>query len=282
VFCIIPVFNRIQATLKCIGCLQEQTYRPLTIVVADGGSTDGTQERIRQDYPDVVLLEGRKLWWAGATRVGIDWALKHSKNDSDFVMLVNNDTTFDQLYVEQLVDYCREHQAAMSGLVVDALTEHVSPVAGAELDWSTFRFRRTALVPRAGGVKLDCSVLSGRGTIIPIAAVRKAGNIDDKNFPHYLSDYEFTYRLRSKGGIRLGIAYDVLIRTPLHHTNRSKGASAPRSFIDKVSDLFSVRSKRYLPAHLRFMDKHAPPSKKRNLKWIFLKRNLKRILRPGT
>jgi len=46
VFAIIPVFNRLPFTLACIEHLRSQTYRPLEIIVVDGGSTDDFPENL--------------------------------------------------------------------------------------------------------------------------------------------------------------------------------------------------------------------------------------------
>ena len=51
VFVIIPVFNRLALTETCVRCLSAQTYPALRIIVVDGGSTDGTPEQIRREYP---------------------------------------------------------------------------------------------------------------------------------------------------------------------------------------------------------------------------------------
>jgi GT2 family glycosyltransferase len=278
VFCVMPVFNRMLATLECIKCLQAQTFNPLTIIVADGGSTDGTQERLSQEHPDVVLLEGRGLWWGGATRLGIDWALNHSSSDNDFVLLVNNDTVFDQCYVETVVDHCRRHNAAISGVVVDANSPDRILHAGVHVDWSTYSFVHDDTIPPGQTIKLDCSVLPGRGTVMPISAVRATGNVDDKHFPHYLSDYEFTYRLRAKGGIRLGIAYDAVIRTPFDEPNLGWGQNPLPEILSALKQSFSRRSKRNVLAHYRFIDRHAPRSMKRRLKFLLMRRHVKRLL----
>ncbi len=44
VYVVIPVFNRLHFTRACLGALQRQTYPNVTVIVADGGSTDGTPE----------------------------------------------------------------------------------------------------------------------------------------------------------------------------------------------------------------------------------------------
>lgn len=275
VYCVIPIFNRIHSTLECIRCLNAQTYQPMTIIAIDGGSTDGTPARLKQEHPDVVLLEGKDLWWGGASRLGIEWALNNSASDDDFIMLINNDTTFDEHYLMTIIGHCRKEGAAFSGVVVDAdEPEHIID-AGVNLDWANYHFKGLYEVPADRRPKLDCCVLPGRGTVVPIHAVRQAGNIDDVRFPHYLSDYEFSYRLRTKGGIRLGVAYDAEIHTNLERTDELPLQNARKKLPFIYTEAFSRRSKRNIWDHYYFINAHAPESLKWRLKFVLLHRQIK-------
>ena len=70
---VIPVFDRWHFTQQCIEDLLRQTYRPLAIIVSDGGSTDGTRDKLAQVYPDVdVVYDGKERWWAGSCALAID------------------------------------------------------------------------------------------------------------------------------------------------------------------------------------------------------------------
>ena len=78
------------------------TYPNLKIIVSDNGSTDGTIEFVKADYPDVVLLEnGRNLFWAGGNNVGIQRAIE---DGADYIMLLNNDIIVDPEMVGTLVE----------------------------------------------------------------------------------------------------------------------------------------------------------------------------------
>ncbi len=59
VYLIIPVHNRKNLTLGCLEHLTKTGDRqPYHIIVVDDGSTDGTGEDIKAQYPDVILLPG--------------------------------------------------------------------------------------------------------------------------------------------------------------------------------------------------------------------------------
>jgi GT2 family glycosyltransferase len=280
VYCVIPVFNRLDATLACIECLRSQSYNDLVIIVADGGSTDGTSGALRAGHPDVVVLgEGKELWWGGAARLGVDWALAHSTDD-DFVLLLNNDTEFDPTYVGTLVSHSLATGGALGGLVVDARDPSKIIDAGACLDWRSYEFTAFPAPPPNDEKLWSTAALPGRGTLIPMRAIRVAGTVDDKRFPHYISDYEFTYRLSRKARIPLLIARDAQIRTVVETPDllaEHEGAIAATA--ERFRALFARRSKRNVFDHYHFIDAHAP-ARKAVLKSLLLLRMFKWAVFP--
>ncbi len=57
VYILIPVHNRKQTTLACLGVLgQNGDLERYHVVIVDDGSTDGTAEAIHSLYPDITIL----------------------------------------------------------------------------------------------------------------------------------------------------------------------------------------------------------------------------------
>ena len=257
VFAVIPVFNRLHFTRECIRRLKAQTYVPLTIIVSDGGSTDGTVAAIKTDFPDVVVLTTQtELWWAGSMAAGIDYALKHSQNDTDFVLMMNNDTEIPQSYVATLANAAREFNAAVGALIVDSKDNSRILDAGEYVDWSSYAFPVKASVEAWERFRDDVDVLPGRGSLVPLNMIRNAGNVDARQFPHYLADYEFFYRLKSHG-FRLGVCYDTSISAHIEETGIVPGLGVT-SFRQVWAELFSRRSMGNVIDHWRFVTLHAP------------------------
>ena len=83
VFVIIPVFNRLALTETCVNVSQR---KPIQLCGSSSwmGSTDGTPEQIRREYPHVEVLQDQKeLWWGEAMQLGIEHRLRHSRQDDD-------------------------------------------------------------------------------------------------------------------------------------------------------------------------------------------------------
>ena len=257
VFAVIPVFNRLHFTQECIQHLQAQTYRPIRIIVADGGSTDGTVEVIRTEHTDVVVLTSEtELWWTGSMAMGIDYALHESKCAEDCVLMINNDTQIPDDYVAKLMLVAKTHDAAVGALVVDSRDATRILDAGDYIDWATYSFPVKSNVNVDECFCGDVDVLPGRGSLVPLRMIRMAGNVDAKMLPHYLADYEFFYRLKQHG-YRLGVCYETRILSHIEETGivPTKGKSGFRSIWREV---FSRRSMGNVVDHWRFVGRHAP------------------------
>ena len=93
---IIPNFNGIRYITDCLDALSHQTAEHAVIVV-DNGSDDGSCDAVRS-YRNVKLIElYENTGFCHAVNVGIE------ASDTDYVILLNNDTKPDETFVEELV-----------------------------------------------------------------------------------------------------------------------------------------------------------------------------------
>jgi GT2 family glycosyltransferase len=93
----------------CLGSLRNQTFAPFETLVVDNGSTDGSIELIRAEYPEVRLIEaGRNLGLAAGTNLGV------RESAGEFIATLNNDTEVDPCWLAELVHGLERHPAAGS------------------------------------------------------------------------------------------------------------------------------------------------------------------------
>lgn len=84
---IIPNYNGCHFLSKCLDSLRRQTYRNFYITVVDNRSTDQSLTFLREQYPEVQILEqSHNLGFAAAANIAIQSSV------SPYVMLLNNDT----------------------------------------------------------------------------------------------------------------------------------------------------------------------------------------------
>ena len=259
VFAVIPVFNRLHFTLDCIACLKEQTHPRIVIIVADGGSSDGTVETIKTVHRDIhVLTTSIELWWAGSMHRGIEHALGLSTSDQDCLLMVNNDTRLPPDYVATLLRVSHRENAAVGALIVDSRDPAHSLDAGEYMNWPGYDFPLRS-TPDAGRRFIDdVDFLPGRGTLVPVWMIRKNGNVDARRFPHYLADYDFFYRLK-KAGCKLCVCYETKLEAHIEETGIVP-TSGKKSFRSLYHECFSRRSMNNVRDHARFIARHAPPA----------------------
>ena len=82
----------------CFGSLEAQTHRNLELIVVDNGSTDGSVEWVRQQYPQAEIIENRtNRGFCVANNQGI------AVSSGEYVLLVNTDVELAGNFVATLV-----------------------------------------------------------------------------------------------------------------------------------------------------------------------------------
>jgi GT2 family glycosyltransferase len=102
VYVIVLNWNAWEDTIECLSSLQKLDYPNYVTVVVDNGSTDGSEDRIREARPSITILQtGENLGFTGGNNVGIRYALERG---AEYVWLLNNDTVVDPKALGSLVE----------------------------------------------------------------------------------------------------------------------------------------------------------------------------------
>ncbi|MCK9460562.1 MAG: glycosyltransferase family 2 protein [Proteobacteria bacterium] len=209
-----PTFDRPERARELVRQLAAQTYRDFDVVCIDHGTVPVEFQGAERERLTVVRA-GAELWWAGAMNAGLEEILPRA-GSGDAVVTINDDVRVGPEYLAALAGAAAEHPRALVGSVcIDDLTRTVR-YAELRLRWlraefaSSYRDRTPDALP--AGAVLDCDVLSGRGTLIPVRALRDVGLFDERRLPHYSADYELSWRAR-RAGYRLVCAADARVGT---------------------------------------------------------------------
>jgi len=101
---IIPHWNGRRHLHDCLTSLRRQTFADHEVLLVDNGSTDGSQEYVREEFPEVILIElGENRGFTGACNAG------YAASRGEFVCLLNNDTETDPRWLEVLLDTFERH-----------------------------------------------------------------------------------------------------------------------------------------------------------------------------
>ena len=88
----------------CLASLKEQTFRDFEVLVLDNGSTDGSADFIRKEFPEVRLsISDKNVGFA----MGNNWQITLS--DGPLVALLNNDARPGREWLTRLVDVAKKN-----------------------------------------------------------------------------------------------------------------------------------------------------------------------------
>jgi GT2 family glycosyltransferase len=259
---VFPVFNGLNYTKTCLRSLFEQigTNDSLEVmfevVVVDDGSTDGTSQWITDHFPNVHLLNGNgNLWWSGGINKAIEYGLNHIH--TDYFIWWNNDILPATNYFDAVKTLLKTHPTdtiigskiflaqlpdvvwSMGGLF-DPKTGQKSMVGSNQKDSHSLNNQ------------IPCDWLTGMGTITHNTVYRNIGLLDERNFPQYHGDSDFTFRAK-KAGYRI-VADPTLI---IYNDTRNSGLKHDEKFSQLWQSLFSIRSNFNLKKDFLFYRKHA-------------------------
>ena len=98
---IIANWNGKQYLKTCLDALCEQTFKDFRVTIVDNGSTDGSIEFVRENYPEVEIVAlDRNYGFAKANNIAMQKALSE---ETEYIALLNNDTKADTFWLDELV-----------------------------------------------------------------------------------------------------------------------------------------------------------------------------------
>jgi GT2 family glycosyltransferase len=257
---LIPVFNGLNHTKICLEnihqCIEKSApLHRFQVVLIDDGSTDGTATWVRTHYKTVHIVSGDgNLWWTGAINLGARYALEELH--TDYVILWNNDVVLSVEYMNNLSSILKEYSSDTllgSKIYADARLTTVWSMGG-YFNRKSGKFGMIGYFePDGEAYRKVCypDWLAGMGTILHRSVIEKTGYWNQKDFPQYFGDSDYTLRARESG---LSIVVDPRLilwndttNTGLKHQGDIK--KLIRMFTDK-------KSLYYFHANLKFLQLH--------------------------
>ena len=197
-----PVYNRRETTLRCLRSLSriDCTGINVHVIIVDDGSSDGTSEAIREQFPKVQLVQGDGTWhYTAGTNRGIEAALKRNP---DYVLAINNDSIFEEQFLRHLVNCAEENPRTVVGPVL-LLWDTPHKVFQVGFHWQTWyggwRPRLSQTIWTIPDHPFDVEVIVGNCVLLPVTAIREMGLMAEKSFPYGFGDCEYTPRMRRAG-----------------------------------------------------------------------------------
>ena len=179
---LLTCFNRRDTTLACLRALAASTglaHGALHAVLVDDGSSDGTAQAVRAEFPwvEVVVSDG-SLFWCRGMHLAFETAMRQG---FDHYLWLNDDTTLRSdalaglLACEALLRQRTEAPIIVVGSTVDAATG-AHNYGGERQPSRIVRFRVERVSPSSAPQR--CDTITGNIVLIPARVAQRVGNLD--------------------------------------------------------------------------------------------------------
>lgn len=241
-------WNSMRFLPDALASIFAQTYRDIQVVIVDNASTDGVEEFLRNEYPQVIFLRNFKnLGFARAHNMAIElaeslWA-KQGDVGERFVLVTNPDIILTPNYLETILAETEAHPEAGSfgGMLYKVFEkfdgEMRESIRSNMIDTTGIKLFKTGRIVERGageenhgqfGKQEEVFGFSGALGFYRLNALKDVavnGEIFDDAFFAYKEDVDLAWRLRRRGWR----AWYVPEATAYHY--RGAYGSEKRSFL---------------------------------------------------
>jgi len=207
---IITTMNEWYWTQQTIDTLKANTVYPYTLTVLDACSTDGTPDNIREQYPEVNLVElDNKYWVSYAWNIALEIG---KEQGADFIGILNNDLTLYKYWLKGLIHAFNDPHVGL-----------VSPIQNNPNG-------RVRDIGKMTVGSVDCTVHHSENIIVPFMwttgacfilrkeAIEDVGKFDE-NFIFGCDELDYCLRLWTHGWKVVATPFSQII----HHVSKTIG-----------------------------------------------------------
>lgn len=265
IFVIIVTYNGMKWIDECLNSVLNSSI-PISIIVVDNNSTDGTVDRIKTNFKDIILLEqNNNLGFGKANNIGMSYALKQN---TDFVFLLNQDAFVDENTIENL----------MKMAINNPEYGIISPIHlngnGTALEWyfasymtmdNSINFYSDYVLDKKIKDIYETKFVNAAGWLLPRKIMNEIGGFDPI-FWHYGEDDNYCQRIVFHN-YKIGVVPNSFIR------HDGKIRTVPDSYLFSMNyfnDFVKKMQVKYGNINLEFNKNNISKEKKRVLKNILI------------
>ncbi|EJL67644.1 glycosyltransferase family 2 protein [Chryseobacterium populi] len=197
VYIIIVTYNAMKWAEKCFTSLRQSSV-PVKCIVIDNGSADGSQNYIKNNFPEIDLIQSEKnLGFGKANNIGIEKAYKEG---ADFFYLMNQDAWLYQDSIQKLLDVYHNYQDKEEiGIISPVHIDGTEKYLDIFLDkYIALNFEKTRLISDLYFQTLkpfyEVRFINAAHWLLPKRTIETVGGFNPYFF-HYGEDDEYTNRV---------------------------------------------------------------------------------------
>lgn len=187
VICVIVNMNRREDTLALLGSIRGSSRPNLPSIVLDVNSTDGSASAVKEQFPEVTLIDIRdNNGYAGNNNVGVSAALARG---AEWVFILNEDTILAHDCIERLVTIGQRDLRI--GVLGPMVYHHEAPdviqSAGGTLGkaWESLHIGRNEVDTGQFGRARQVGWISGCGMLLRREMIEEVGLMDERFFCYW-------------------------------------------------------------------------------------------------
>ncbi|RED48935.1 glycosyltransferase family 2 protein [Seonamhaeicola aphaedonensis] len=194
---IMACFNRKVKTLECLQNLKEldlpDTIYRLDVYLVDDGSTDGTYDAVKINFPKVNVIKGTgNLFWNGGMRLA--WNKASQTEDYDFYLWLNDDVILRKFALKELMDCYLEglKNEGVLGIVTGAFQNPKNNLA------FSYGGRNETGAVKPNGKLQECKYINGNAVLVAKEIFKSLGNLSP-DYTHAMGDFDYGLRAINAG-----------------------------------------------------------------------------------
>ncbi len=235
---VIVTWNKKSYVMELLTSLSNIDYDNHEIIVVDNASTDDTSQAIREQFPNVNLIENSEnLGGTGGFNTGLRYVLQ--KGGYKYTWLLDNDAVVESETLIELVKVMeQDDKVGITGSVIMEPDMDMIVELGAFVSWSigtwkpNYRNNRLSAMKDVGPTEVD--YVAACSSLVRNEALYKIGVMDERYFIHW-DDIDLALRAKQAG-------YKVMAspRSKAYHGLEDKPVNPLISYYDIRNGLLTI------------------------------------------